>query len=136
MIRRATPGDAAAVAALVTRVWQRDYADLADPSVAPPALDGEILVHELGGEVHGVAAARPGVLVGLFVGPVAQGAGVGTALAEAIAAEHGPDAEATVLRDDERARAFLERRGWRHDGAEPRVGPYAPTVRYVRGAVG
>lgn len=75
-------------------------------------------------------------LVALYVHPVAQGAGVGTALLER--AENGlrhAGAETAELRSFTAnwwARRFFAARGWRHDAAAPAGDDDPPTERWVR----
>jgi GNAT superfamily N-acetyltransferase len=85
--------------------------------------------------------AEPGVgeLSALYVDPAAQGAGVGTALlvralAELRGAGHG-QATLWTFRDNEGARRFYERHGWRVDEGSEALAPAewaAPCVRYRR----
>lgn len=129
MIRRATAEDAAAIAAIHVRAWRHAYADLLDPQLLAELdvteraekwrewLDGDraiVWVFEQGSRVAGFASARATTLTTLYVDPVAQGAGVGTALlAEAEAAGA---AELEVFAANGHGRRFYEARGWRDDG--------------------
>ena len=144
MIRRATPDDAAGIAAVHVRTWRRDYTDIVDPQVLA-GLDvdertekwrewldgGEALawVAEEGGRVVGFASVRDAKLTTLYVDPVAQGAGVGTRLlAEAEAAGAR---ELEVFEANGHGRHFYEARGWRDDGDS---GEWLdrPLRRYIR----
>ncbi len=79
-----------------------------------------------------------GELWALYVDPYQWGAGAGTALIEAgtaILTERFTEAALWVLRDNERARRFYERHGWRPDGTahdEVIGGHPVPEVRYRR----
>lgn len=107
--RRATVGDARAIAALQGRAFWRNYADLVDASLLGEADEetraaewvarlsfapGETFVADVAGAVRGVVTVGPsseeadvaaefgtGEVVSLYVDPPAQGAGLGTALA-------------------------------------------------------
>ena len=129
MIRRATPDDAAGIAAVLVRSWRRAYADIVDPQVLDEldvderaqkwreSLDGnEVLawVAEEGGRVVGFTSLRGPKLTTLYVDPVAQGAGVGTRLlaeAEAAGAQ-----ELEIFDANGHGRHFYEARGWLDDG--------------------
>jgi len=129
VIRRATPDDAAGIAAVLVRAWRRDYADIVDPQVLVELdvdertqrwrewLDGDealAWVIEEGGRVVGFASLRGAKLTTLYVDPVAQGAGVGTRLlAEAEAAGAR---ELEVFEANGHGRHFCEARGWLDDG--------------------
>jgi hypothetical protein len=64
------------------------------------------------GDVIGFAAAKGDLLEALYVLPSDVGAGLGTALLDAI----GPVARLWVLSENQSGRAFYERRGWRWGG--------------------
>jgi len=129
VIRRATPGDAAGIAAVLVRAWRRAYADIVDPQVLDELdvddraqkwrewLDGnEALawIAEEGGRVVGFASVRDAKLTTLYVDPIAQGAGVGTRLlAEAEAAGAR---ELEIFEANGHGRHFYEARGWLDDG--------------------
>ncbi len=96
----------------------------------------EVVIGELRGTAVGFATVSPGWLRNLFVVPAEWGHGVAPAIHdEAIERlrEHGPMARLWVLEANERARAFYERRGWRHDGerAMSEFPPFPPTLRYA-----
>lgn len=144
MIRRATVADAAAVATVHARGWRHAYTDLLDPQVIAErdvdtrtgqwtewigAGEGEVWVAEVEGRVVGFAAVAGETLRALYVDPVAQGAGVGTALlaqAEAAGAR-----ELEVFAGNGHGRRFYEARGWR-DGGEAGEWLDRPLRRYVR----
>ena len=145
MIRRATPGDAAAIARVEVRAFRHAYADIVDPgflddmdveeraaawSDALSQVDRVVFVAEAEGRVVGYASVRlDGSLRTLYVDPVAQGAGVGTQLlAEA---ERAGAHELEVFAANGHGIGFYEARGWRDDGpGEETLG--RPTRRYVR----
>ena len=91
--------------------------------------DADLFVAEQGGASAGVAFARLGWLDGLYVLPDFWGAGVARALHDRAVArlrELGHErARLWVLEQNQRARRFYERRGWRPDGST-RVVPYPP----------
>jgi GNAT superfamily N-acetyltransferase len=92
--------------------------------------DGPVVIALRHDDVIGFAAAAGDTLDGLFVLPRDAGAGVGTALLGAI----GPVARLWVLADNQAARGFYERRGWRCSGLTEQS-PYAGDViklLYVR----
>jgi GNAT superfamily N-acetyltransferase len=74
--------------------------------------DGPVVAALRHDEVIGFAAATGDTLEGLFVLPSEAGAGVGTALLDAI----GPVTRLWVLAENTTARAFYERRGWQWSG--------------------
>ncbi len=144
MIRAATQADLPAMARLHARAWQRAYSEFVDPR-AMEQMTQELLVErwtellltkpgrrvwvfDQGGTIAAHVAVDDGELRMLYVDPVAQGAGVGSAMLD-VACAHG----AHVLRtfaENEPARAFYEARGWTLDGdEEPWWG--SPVVRYV-----
>jgi GNAT superfamily N-acetyltransferase len=147
VIRPATPADAAAIADVQARAWQRAFADIIDPDATPVpeetaprfadviAADGGVLVWDQAGRVVGFAALDGNELVGLYVDPPAQGAGVGSALlAAAVAALRAAGhAEAFLWTFEANglARALYERDGWeRVPGRTDRLG--AAEVCYRR----
>jgi GNAT superfamily N-acetyltransferase len=129
VIRRATPDDAAGIAAVLVRAWRRDYADIVDAQVLAELdaeertakwrdwLDGDeavAWVAQEGDRIVGFASLRDAKLTTLYVDPVAQGAGVGTGLlAEAEAAGAR---ELEVFEANGHGRHFYEARGWLDDG--------------------
>ena len=130
MIRRATPADAEAIAAVEVRAFRHAYADLLDPQFLAeldPDVEGQewrdalakddrvVFVAELEGRVVGYASVREdGQLRTLYVDPFAQGAGVGTQLlAEA---ERAGARELEVFEANGHGRRFYEARGWRLAG--------------------
>lgn len=83
----------------------------------------EILLDEDG---LGFAAVSPGWLNGLYVRPEAWGTGVAARLHDRALAALGPGiARLWVLEENQRARRFYERRGWREDGSTRDV-PFPP----------
>ena len=153
MIRRATPADAPAIAAVQARTWRHAYADIVDPERMPTVEDqaprwvahfdagGEVHVWDQDGRVVGFATAGPGrhdarvgELYAIYVDPPAQGAGVGSALlatAEQSLRDAGhPIAILWTFEANGLARAFYERHGWRADGGQQVH--LAPEVRYRR----
>jgi GNAT superfamily N-acetyltransferase len=153
VIRRATPADAPAIAAVQARTWRHAFADIVDPERMPTVEDqaprwvahlgagGEVQVWDQDGRVVGFVTAGPdrehagvGELYAIYVDPPAQGAGVGSALLAA-AEESLRDAghrEAILWTFEANglARAFYERHGWEDDGG--RQEHFAPEVRYRR----
>jgi len=129
VIRRATPADAAGIAAVHVRSWRRDYADIVDAQFLAELDEEErtekwrgyledddvlVWVAEEGGRIAGFASLHDGKLTTLYVDPVAQGAGVGTRLlAEAEAAGAR---ELEVFEANGHGRQFYEARGWLDDG--------------------
>jgi GNAT superfamily N-acetyltransferase len=92
----------------------------------------ETRVGQVQGRPVGYVSYAPELLASLFVLPDHQGSGVGSALHDAALAAQ-PDLGASVCRlwvleDNRPARAFYERRGWRHDGRE-RLAQYPPQPR-------
>jgi GNAT superfamily N-acetyltransferase len=77
------------------------------------AHDGPVVAALRQDEVIGFAAATGETLEGLFVLPFEAGAGIGTALLDAI----GPVTRLWVLAENTTARAFYERRRWHWSGA-------------------
>jgi GNAT superfamily N-acetyltransferase len=88
------------------------------------------------GVAAGFVVVIPGWLESLFVVPAAWGRGTGGALHDAaveLLREFGAGARLRVLEENERARRFYERRGWRFDGERRPSGypPHPMTLRYV-----
>jgi GNAT superfamily N-acetyltransferase len=145
VIRRATPADADAIAAVQARAWRLAFADILEPDRMPvPSEQGPRLAGHIagGGEVHvfdqdgriaGFAVLVGDQLHALYVDPPAQGAGVGTALLAAAidvlrAAGHA-EAFLWTFEANGLARAFYERHGWELvPGHDDHLG--APEVRY------
>lgn len=144
MIRRATPDDAAAVAAVQARSWRHAYADIVEPDRMPAteqqaprfaehiAGGGDVFVWDQDERVVGFAALAGNELVAIYVDPPAQGAGVGTALLEAavegLRADGHREAFLWTFEANGLARAFYERHGWELvPGSQHRL---APEVRY------
>jgi GNAT superfamily N-acetyltransferase len=146
VIRRATPADATAIAAVQARAWRHAYADIVetermpDPDQQAPRFaehiksGGEVYVWDQDGQVAGFAALDGAELRAIYVDPPAQGAGVGSALLTASeealrAAGHG-EAFLWTFEANGLARAFYERHGWELvSGRQERS---APEVRYRR----
>ncbi len=168
-LRRASAADIPALAALQLRSWHATYDRLLEPSErARLTLEGRldawrrrfatdpssVWLIEAGGLVRGfvsVQAAedrdlegrRVGEVASLHVAPELHSRGLGRRLlarGEAALRESGfPEAVLWVLADNEPARAFYERLGWRLDGAHVRrpMGgqaglPMVDEVRYRR----
>jgi GNAT superfamily N-acetyltransferase len=154
VIRRATPADAPAIAAVQARTWRHAYADIVEPERMPTVEDqaprwaahvaggGTVHLWDQDGRVAGFATAGParddptaGELYAIYVDPPAQGAGVGTALLAAAeqSLREGSHREAILWTFEANglARAFYERHGWELDGGS-REG-LATEVRYRRG---
>jgi ribosomal protein S18 acetylase RimI-like enzyme len=144
VIRRATPEDAAGIAAVLVRSWRRDYADIVGPQFLAELdveerarkwrewLDSDgatAWVAEDRDRVVGFASLRDAKLTTLYVDPVAQGAGVGTRLLAA--AEAAGARELEVFEANGHGRHFYEARGWRDDGE---AGEWLdqPLRRYVK----
>lgn len=164
MIRRAGPEDAGALAALQLRAWLWAYADFVDSErfgtleervarwerfLAQPAAERTTHVHDLGGLVSGFAAIGPardadlgsdvGELLGLYVDPPAQGAGVGGALltdaSERLRAAGFASAALWVFAANGHGRQLYETRGWVLDDSDAARAAHgedwwAPAVRY------
>jgi GNAT superfamily N-acetyltransferase len=146
VIRRATPADAPAIAAVQARAWRHAYADIVEPERMPDpehraplfaeriAAGNEVFVWDQDGRVAGFAALEGPELRAIYVEPAAQGAGVGSALLAAAvealrSAGHG-EAFLWAFEANGLARAFYERRGWELvPGEQHRL---APEVRYRR----
>jgi ribosomal protein S18 acetylase RimI-like enzyme len=156
VIRRATPADAATIAAVQARAWRHAYADILEPDDMPARAffeqrvrerlaEGErdFWVWDQEGRVAGFVAVGPsreaggeGEVHAIYVDPPAQGAGVGSALLahgeELLRAARFRGATLRVFEANGQGRAFYERHGWRLDAAaEPKVS-LAPEVRYRR----
>jgi GNAT superfamily N-acetyltransferase len=147
VIRRATPADAGAIAAVQARTWRYAFADVVEPERMPEpeqqgprfarhiARGGEVYVWDQDGRVAGFAVLVGEELRALYVDPPAQGAGVGSALLEAAvealrAAGHA-EAFLWTFEANGLARAFYERHGWELvPGHTDQLG--APEVRYRR----
>ena len=91
--------------------------------------DGPVVIALRHDAVIGFAAANGDTLDALFVLPSDAGAGLGTALLDAI----GPVTRLWVLADNQAAREFYERRGWRWSGVVEES-PHADVLKllYVR----
>jgi ribosomal protein S18 acetylase RimI-like enzyme len=144
VIRRATRADAAAIARVEIRTFRLAYEELLDPGFLDdldPAERAakwdevlarrgtEVWVAEEGSAVVGYASVTDGRLTTLSVDPVAQGAGVGTALLGE--AERAGARSLQVFEANGHARHFYEDRGWRLAGED---GEWLerPLVRYVK----
>jgi GNAT superfamily N-acetyltransferase len=155
VIRRATPADAAAIAAVNIRTWHHAYAEDVDVE-AMPTLEERLLVwrerladaaattlaFDQDGRIAGYAGVGAdrdggdaGELYAIYVDPVAQGAGVGSALIEAaVQALRDAGYRRALLWTLERnglARAFYERHGWTMD-ERTRDHPWGSERRYRR----
>ena len=145
MIRRATPADADAIAAVQARAWRHAFADIVEPDRMPVASEqgrrlaehieggGEVQVFDQDGRIAGFAMFVGDQLHALYVDPPAQGAGVGTVLlgaaVDALRAAGHTEAFLWTFEANGLARAFYERHGWQHvPGHDDHLG--APEVRY------
>jgi ribosomal protein S18 acetylase RimI-like enzyme len=143
VIRRATRADAADIARVHVATWQFAYAEILAPEQIASvtiadrvamwervlAEEAPVWVAEVEGRVVGFASADGAWLTSLYVDPVAQGAGVGTALlAEA---ERAGASQLQVLAGNGHARAFYMARGWREAG-EGDIYRGEPTRRYAK----
>jgi GNAT superfamily N-acetyltransferase len=144
VIRRATPADAAAIAAVQARAWRHAYADIIEPEDMPTPEErapryaayinggSDVFVWDQDGRVAGFAAVDGDELRAIYVEPRAQGAGVGTALLSAavaaLRASGHAEAFLWTFEANGLARAFYERHGWELvPGHQARL---APEVRY------
>jgi GNAT superfamily N-acetyltransferase len=147
VIRRATPDDAPAIAAVQARTWHHAYADIVEPDRMPEpaqqaprwaeriAEGAEVYVFDQDGRIAGFAALDGNELRAIYVDPPAQGAGVCSALVvaavEALRRAGHEEAFLWTFEDNGLARAFYERHGWELvPGRQERA---APEVRYRRG---
>jgi GNAT superfamily N-acetyltransferase len=147
VIRRATPADAEAIAAVQARAWRHAYADIVEPEWMPAteqqaprfaehiAAGGQVDVFDQDGRIAGFTVVVGGELRAIYVDPPAQGAGVGSALlesaVEAMRAAGHTEAFLWTFEANGLARAFYERHGWELvPGHQDRLG--APEVRYRR----
>jgi GNAT superfamily N-acetyltransferase len=128
VIRRATPADADAIAAVQARAWRHAFADIVEPDRMPvPSEQGPRFAEHIagGGEVHlfdqdgriaGFAVLAGDQLHALYVDPPAQGAGVGAALlaaaVDALRAAGHAEAFLWTFEANGLARVFYERHGW------------------------
>jgi GNAT superfamily N-acetyltransferase len=146
VIRRATPDDAAAIAAVQARTWHHAYADIVEPDRMPePAQQAprwakrisegaKVYVFDQDGRIAGFAALDGHELRAIYVDPPAQGAGVGSTLlaaaVDALRAAGHDEAFLWTFEANGLARAFYERHGWELvPGRQERL---APEVRYRR----
>jgi GNAT superfamily N-acetyltransferase len=147
LIRLATEDDAPAIAEIHVEGWQAAYRHIFPPEafenrnvatrerefrdfLSNPGPEDRIWVAELEGGVAGFAYTRAGLDTGIALGgelklfyvrPELRGSGVGLPLFEHAIADleaRGLQPYLYTLRDNAAARAWYERRGWRHDGAE------------------
>jgi GNAT superfamily N-acetyltransferase len=155
VIRRATPADVPAIAAVQARTWRHAFADIVDPERMPTVeeqapwwvahLDagGEVHVWDQDGRVVAFATVGPGrddatagELYAIHVDPPAQGAGVGSALlaaAERSLRDAGHrEAILWTFEANGLARAFYERHGWKADGGRQERAPGELEIRYRR----
>ena len=147
MIRAAVPADAEAIDRVHVRAWEHAYSDFIAPDRMKSARPEEervpewrermthpeirTWVYELDGFIAGFASAGPSELWALYVDPMAQGAGVGTALLAHAEAHLRGDAELWVFSANEHGRRFYEARGWSCvEGSEAEVDWAAPGVMY------
>jgi ribosomal protein S18 acetylase RimI-like enzyme len=155
-VRRATPGDARAIAEVHVATWRAAYTH-AFPAEVLDSLsvdereqlwrramaNDEISVYVAEAErIVGFVSVGPssetrgeGELYAIYVHPDSWGSGAGAALMEAgrgQLAERFSTAILWVLEDNPRARRFYEREGWVVDGHRTEVvrGVEVPEVRY------
>jgi ribosomal protein S18 acetylase RimI-like enzyme len=158
-VRRARPGDAAAIAEVHARTWQATYEhvfgaerlaarvpDLAHWTRILANERVEVNVAEAGGRIVAFVSVGPsrdddaeGELYAIYALPEAWGTGAGAALMQAgldaMRAAGYRDAVLYVLDDNPRARRFYEREGWALDGgtkSEELLGVQVTEVRYRR----
>jgi putative acetyltransferase len=120
-VRNADPEDVPALAGIAERSYRAAFAAILEPE-ALASRDcaffadrfGEawprMRVAERGGRILGFSLVTERHLDMLFVDPAAGGEGAGTALLGRVEAEGARTLES--FRDNHRARAFYERRGW------------------------
>jgi GNAT superfamily N-acetyltransferase len=150
-IRAATPEDAETLFTIQRTASLAAFADVFPPAEYPypddailaewqqRLTDGETqtLIAERDRRAQGYVAYAPELLASLFVLPDAQGAGVGSALHDAVlAAQPALGARVCrlwVLAENHAARAFYEHRGWREDGRRrtAQYPPYPEEVGYT-----
>ncbi len=143
MIRRAAPADAQGIARVHVATWQFAYQQIVAPEVLAGlgvddraeawsrrlAEGATAWVCEVDARVVGFASVDGARLMTLYVDPVAQGAGVGSAL---LAQAEGAGArQLEVFEANGHARRFYDDRGWREDGPGERWLD-RPVLRYVR----
>jgi GNAT superfamily N-acetyltransferase len=161
-LRRATPDDAEQIAAISVHGWIHSYAEFLDPRVlaqrtvasqAPrwrewlASEETETQVAEVDGRISGYATVGPsddadaggdvGQVVGLYVDPPAQGAGLGSRLLvdaiSRLSAGGFTTATLWVFEQNGLGRSFYERHGWTVDptgAGQEGEGWHAPALRY------
>ena len=160
-VRPATAGDSDAIAAVHGRAWFHAYDDFLPydqltkydqderrdwwAQVLRGEHDSHVLVSTTGDDVVRAFAAygaardedRPGEgeLYAMYVDPAAQGAGLGTALLDAVTARMRADgyerAILWVYEQNGHGRAFYASRGWEPDGTSRLLEDWgSPGVRY------
>jgi GNAT superfamily N-acetyltransferase len=148
VIRPAVDADAEAIAEIQARTWRWAYGDFIAEEDMPVAAErvprwrehiagGGVRVFDQDGTVVGYAAVGGDELTGLYVDPVAQGAGVGSRLLadaeERMRAAGHARAFLLVYADNAHGCAFYERHGWAPVGGLLGVGEWrAPGRRYER----
>jgi GNAT superfamily N-acetyltransferase len=146
VIRRATPADAPAIAAVQVRACHHAYAEIVEPDHMPTVEDraprfaatladgAELYVWDQDGRVAGFVALDGDELRAIYVDPPAQGAGVGAALlavaVQAMRAAGHAEAFLWTFEANGLACAFYERHGWHADGGREERVPGQPEVRY------
>lgn len=122
MLRCATPGDVPAMAAVAASAYRQAFAAILEPEVLAQRDAGFFEAHfaprvqhmhlaEQHGQVLGYSLVSDGHLDQLFIAPQAQGRGVGAALLAQVEAAGTQSLE--CFRDNQRARAFYQAKGWR-----------------------
>ena len=163
-VRRATPGDARAIAEVKIETWRATYVDVMPPAVldeldldenerawrqwiASP--DSATFVGEADGQIVGFALLGPcrsedgiGELYAMYVRPEAWSTGAGLALMETgreWLAERWTEAVLWVAEENPRARRFYELCGWTLETTrveEIAPGAEVPLVRYRLSGLG
>jgi GNAT superfamily N-acetyltransferase len=139
-VRRATPGDARAIAEVQVETWRTAYQGVVPQEVLDGLDVGEreqmwerasgndrvaVFVAERDGQIAGFVSVGPcrdldgtGELYAIYVRPGAWSTGTGLALMEAAVpwlAERWPEAVLWVAKENPRARRFYELYGWKAD---------------------
>lgn len=160
ILRAARPADAVALGVVQAATWHAAYRNLlSEPALAAvtPAREARrlarriersgVVIAEVAGAVIGYVAFGPGrdcdrtdgEIEALYVLPALQGRGIGRGLIEAallhLATQGLEPGYLWVLANNERARGFYERSGFRVDGKTRawscRTTPAVPYLRYV-----
>lgn len=122
ILRRALATDVPAMAQVAVAAYNQAFAGILEPEVLAQRDAGFFEAHfaprvqhmhlaEQHGQVLGYSLVTDGHLDQLFIAPQSQGKGVGAALLEQVEAQGTLSLE--CFRDNQRARAFYEAKGWR-----------------------